>query len=711
MAKAALAAVPTLGSQMDHYRLLSKIGKGGMGEVYEGFDETLGRRVAMKAIRTEHRMDPESKARFLREARVLSQLAHPNICGIYDYVETESADFLILEFIDGKSLANEIDDVSTFKRKLQIAKELTSVFVAAHGKGVIHRDLKPDNVMITTEGHVKVLDFGLARSQSEETLTGYPTSASDSSHRFSADLSREEAESAGTFKLESTSHGESSAHSTSCSTPTPDVTTCGTIMGTLGYMSPEQAQGVTATSSSDIYSLGLVFQELFTGRVAFDRSGSVLDRLARNARGESKSLSGIDADLKALIERMKSVHSTARPSAHEVAERLQWIEDRPTRKRKKMVAIAAIVILSLFSIGMAITSLYAFRERDRANTGEAQARAEAERVTRSLNFLTSTFQVANPRRGKGSSTTAAEIIEEAEKHLPTFSNDPQILASLKGTLGTIYGTMGEYPKAARLIEESLNLRASSVGKDDPTLATAYAKLAEQRFQLGDREGAENLLRKSITLQEQLPQAARDQFGFVFRHLGGIVSARGETREAEFLAKKAVELDTRNFGERSPEAALSLSGLALVFQHAHRWPESDELYRKVISIEEEVWGPLDVDLAIDLSNYAVLKFKQGDLRGTEQLLIRAVSINEKALGDSHPETAVILFNISCLKAQQGKIQEALDFLQRATVGGVKTDWMETLLETEKDLNSLRAEKRFVRIVDDFKNRRRKANEQK
>lgn len=695
MAKAALVAVPTFGSQMDHYRLLSKIGKGGMGEVYEGFDETLGRRVAMKAIRAEHRMDPESKARFLREARVLSQLAHPNICGIYDYVETESADFLILEFIEGKSLSSEIEDDSNFKKKLKIAKELTSVFIAAHGKGVIHRDLKPDNVMLTVDGRVKVLDFGLARSQSEATLTGdFASSSSDSSHRFSSDISREEVESAGTFKLDS---AQSKATSP---TPTPDVTTCGTIMGTLGYMSPEQADGVTATDKSDIYSLGLVFQELFTGRVAFDRSGSMKERLARNARGETRPVNGIDPDLKALIERMKSVHYTARPSAHEVAERLQWIEDKPIRNRKKLFAVAAIVILSLFSIGMAITSVFAFRERDRANIGEAQARAEAERVTRSLNFLTSTFQVANPRRGKGSSTTAAEIIEAAEKHLQAFSNDPQILASLKSTLGAIYGTMGEYPKAARLTDDALKLRVSSLGIDDPSLATTFAALAKIRYQLGDSEESERLFRKAIALQEQLPSTQRDHLGWIFKDLSAIVSSRGDHHEAEALAKHAIDLDTKKYGERSSEVVQDLGVLASVYDIAGRTVESNSLYQKVISIEEELWGPMSVDLAWELGNYAVLKNSQGDLRATEELLQRALSINESVLGDHHPETAMVLFNLACLKAQQGKKLEAFDFLRRSIHGGVKTAWMEDAIDGEKDLSNLRMDPRFNTIRNEF-----------
>ncbi len=137
---------------ISHYRILESIGKGGMGEVYAGLDETLERRVALKAIRADQRPSATAKARFLREARILSQLDHPNVCRVYDYIEEEQGDWLVLELVDGKSLRDAIGDGLDVSLRMRIAEQIARVLVAAHAAGVVHRDLKPGNVMVTRDG-------------------------------------------------------------------------------------------------------------------------------------------------------------------------------------------------------------------------------------------------------------------------------------------------------------------------------------------------------------------------------------------------------------------------------------------------------------------------------------------------------------------------------------------------------------------------------
>lgn len=152
-----------VGKTVGHIRLIELLGRGGMGEVYAGYDDRLARKVAVKAISRKSRFDPQAKARFLREARALSRLDHPHICKIYDYIEGRENDFLVLEFIEGESLGQARAAGLDISRKLQIADEIARVLVVAHEKGIVHRDLKPSNIMLTKAGEVKVLDFGLAR--------------------------------------------------------------------------------------------------------------------------------------------------------------------------------------------------------------------------------------------------------------------------------------------------------------------------------------------------------------------------------------------------------------------------------------------------------------------------------------------------------------------------------------------------------------------
>src|SRR6185369_10012790 len=151
------------GRRIGHIRVEHFLGQGGMGDVYEGFDEKLRRRVALKVLHR-HPGDRDARARLIREAHALSQLEHPNICRIYDFVDDEpDVDVLVLELIDGRTLTRAIREGLTYAEKLRFATSIADVLVAAHRAGIIHRDLKPDNVMLTRTGEVKVLDFGLAR--------------------------------------------------------------------------------------------------------------------------------------------------------------------------------------------------------------------------------------------------------------------------------------------------------------------------------------------------------------------------------------------------------------------------------------------------------------------------------------------------------------------------------------------------------------------
>src|ERR1051325_1481717 len=152
-----------VGTTLGNIRIEGLLGAGGMGEVYLGFHLKLERRVAVKTIRPERRLSPAAKARLLREARVLSKLGHPGICQVYDLVETPEADFLVLELIEGKTLAELLAVPPDYDEKLRLAQEIAAVLAVAHEQQIVHRDVKPENVMVTRTGAVKMLDFGLAR--------------------------------------------------------------------------------------------------------------------------------------------------------------------------------------------------------------------------------------------------------------------------------------------------------------------------------------------------------------------------------------------------------------------------------------------------------------------------------------------------------------------------------------------------------------------
>src|SRR5262245_4171771 len=220
-----------IGQQLGSYEITSLLGKGGMGEVYRAHDSKLKRDVAIKILPDEFSQDASRVSRFQREAEVLASLNHPNIAAIYDLQEANDTRFLVLELVEGGTLADRTaGGPIPIEEALDIAKSICEALEAAHEKGIVHRDLKPANVKITPEGKVKVLDFGLAKA-----LEAAPAQvASNSATILSA-----------------------------------AATNAGVILGTAGYMSPEQARGHQADQRSDIFSLGCVLYEMLTGRQTF----------------------------------------------------------------------------------------------------------------------------------------------------------------------------------------------------------------------------------------------------------------------------------------------------------------------------------------------------------------------------------------------------------------------------------------------------------
>jgi len=220
------------GDQLGPYKILASIGAGGMGEVYRAQDAKLGRDVALKVLPAEMAHDPERLARFHREAKALAQLDHPNIVTIHSVEECNGVHFLTMQLVEGRSLDRVIPASGLpLEQIVEIARALGDALAVAHDKGIVHRDLKPGNVMVTNEGHVKVLDFGLAKDV--------------------------RAANGGDLTLTSDSQ-----------------TQIGVVMGTPAYMSPEQAAGRLLDHRTDIFSLGVVLHEMATGRRPFEGTSS-----------------------------------------------------------------------------------------------------------------------------------------------------------------------------------------------------------------------------------------------------------------------------------------------------------------------------------------------------------------------------------------------------------------------------------------------------
>src|SRR5271166_1777556 len=219
------------GTKLGPYEIQSPLGAGGMGEVYRARDARLNRDVAIKILPSSFSADADRLQRFAQESRAAAALNHPNILSIYDIGEDHGAPYVVSELLEGETLRDRLRESALPSRKaIDYAQQIASGLAAAHDKGIVHRDLKPENLFITKDGRAKILDFGLAK------LTPAPTSSPTGSEGL---------------------------------TVTSSPTVAGVVMGTAGYMSPEQVRGESADHRTDIFAFGAVLYEMISGQRAF----------------------------------------------------------------------------------------------------------------------------------------------------------------------------------------------------------------------------------------------------------------------------------------------------------------------------------------------------------------------------------------------------------------------------------------------------------
>ncbi|HKQ81834.1 MAG TPA: serine/threonine-protein kinase [Steroidobacteraceae bacterium] len=634
------------------YRILRLLGSGGMGEVYlaERADEEYQQRVAIKVVRNTA-FSSQIQARLRMERQILASLQHPNIARLLDGGRApDGRPYLVMEYIEGEAIDAYCDrhrlDVDA---RIEIIRTVCSAVHYAHQNLVVHRDLKPNNILIMADGTPKLLDFGIA-------------------------------------KLLETRH----------SPQTLAVTHMDYRMMTPAHASPEQVRGEVITTASDIYVLGVLVYELLCGRKPYDLVGTRLSELerivceqdpvppsARLARTASESPHYADeiaacraATVPRLIKKLRGDldnitlmamrreatrrYGSAQELANDLAHHRNGMPvlaapDRWSYRTLKFVrrnalgvsfAATAVILLMLFAIITSIQANHVRRERDVA----AAERLRAEQVS---SFLVELFELSDPSHSRGNEVTARELLDVGAHRISSgLDGEPRTRALLLGTIGRVYSSLGLYAESVQMLEETVAARTRLYGPQHLEVADARSQLGEALLHQDKFDRAQKELQAALELQTKLAGATAIDVAPTLGRLAHLAELRGLFDAAQKLYEESMRIYRLHGRERDPEATSLLSDMAGLYVYRGDYAQGERLYRSALNTAREKLGSDHPQVAAQSVNLAATLQAQGKLEEAGPLFVDALHIFDKVLGPTHPSSLDARANYGRYLQQRG-----------------------------------------------------------
>ena len=646
-----------IGQFIANVRILEAIGKGGMGDVFRGVDERLDRQVAIKALRPDGRLTASMRMRFLREAKILSRLDHPCICRLFDLVEEGDQPCLILEYVSGQPLdeiLGEFDEIRVVSLGAQIAEALA----AAHREGVIHRDLKPGNVMLTDDGSIKILDFGIGRLMEDvKSEQGPEDQASDHLPTNAGD------------------------------------TLAGTVIGTPRFMSPEQARGEPVTPASDLFSFGLMLCALSSGRSPF-ADKEIAPLLIDVAEGNIEIPAGISPPLRQLITELTHPEPRKRPTAEETTRRLRLIKMAPKRRRQRLiggvlVGLSIIAVIGALVMGKRLgEGRYRCQDFDLHLEGvwdpsRAQAldnafsNAGADGVSRSLTPILDAYAedwVSLRSNACASTWVRGELSPEAyDLSIACFDRRLEEFASLITILSEDpEATRNKAAQAAHALTSlqsclDVHLLSAEVPlPDDPVRRDRVDQLRRQLARLKAQYDTGFYAEGWIGIEElesDITEADHPPLSAEFFYLKGLIAEKGGEME---IADSALE-NAILFGQAGRhDRIVAQAWVRRVWLHGVILSNFD-MAQTAINFARSVIDRIEGDPGLEgaLANHrGVIESVRERPKAALSFFLEALALRREAFGQSHPKIASTMNNCSLAMMDLGQEEQALAMAEDA-----------------------------------------------
>ena len=693
-------------ARLGPYRLIGELGRGGMGTVYlaERADGQFEQHVALKLVKRGMDTD-EILRRFRHERQILASLQHPHIAQLYDGgVADDGRPYLVMEYVDGRPIGSYCDaHTLRIDERLTLFAAVAEAVQYAHRNLVVHRDLKPGNILVTDDGQVKLLDFGIAKLLDDE--------ASDRS---------------------------------------VPVTQAGVRVMTPAYAAPEQIHGGAITTATDVYALGVILYELLTGHrplplkgqapreaeqtflnTALERPSTAVTRPLERRQPDGtttlKTPEALSASRATSVERLQKqlrgdldtilLKALRKEPERRYASPEAFLDDiqrhqaglpvqaRPDTlgyrvgkfiKRHRFSVSAAgvfVLLLSAFAIALGVQQAQTARERDRAE----QERDKAERV---VTVFTEMLEAADPGEARGDTLTVYEALSQSRQHIDTALVElPAVQAEMYSVLGRVYRGMGRYEQSQAVLKQALALRQTTLEASHPEVAETLTDLAEVTEKAGDYEAAEAYHQQALALRQHrlgdthpatieslnrlaslfyrrgdLPNASarleellavnRQVFGdhhlataTVLHDLGTVLKRMEAFDRAAEAMREALAIRRDSLGADHPLVLSTLSNLASLLSDSGAYDEAEAYFREVMVIRRRILGNEHPDLALTLAGLGVVLQRKGALDEAERFYKQALAINEKELGPDHPTVGLDLATLAKLLQEKGETEEA------------------------------------------------------